>query len=251
MKTNGLKPVIGISMCLDKDGLVRSGVDYSYIRREYGQRLKDAGASPIFLDNTIDPEVAAELCDGIVISGGEDIEPRFYKQSAKHVKNTEPSERTEWERKLIDACDQRKVRILGICYGSQLLNIHYGGSLFQDIAAETGSTLDHGKSTKAAMHKVTFKGNFLSFKTNEIVESASRHHQSVNKLGKGIKIAAVAEDGIIEAIAGNGHYGVQWHAEADGTAPKIYGAFVELVKRPIIEDNENYALDPSLEPELV
>jgi putative glutamine amidotransferase len=251
MKTNGLKPVIGITMSFDKSGLVRPDVDYNLIRREYGEQLKAAGASPIFLDNTIDPEVAAELCDGIVISGGEDIDPHFYKQDAKHVRTTEPNERTEWERELIDACDMRKVRILGICYGSQLLNVHYGGSLFQDIAMETGSKLNHGKSTASAMHNVTFKSNFLDFKANEIVESASRHHQAVNKLGKGFKVAAVAEDGIIEAIAGNGHYGVQWHAEADGTAAKIYGAFVALVKQPVLEDNEIYGAEPVLEPGLI
>jgi putative glutamine amidotransferase len=250
MKTNGLKPVIGITMSFDKSGLVRPNVDYNLIRREYGDQLKAAGASPIFLDNTIDPEVAAELCDGIVISGGEDIEPHFYKQDSRHIKITEPFERTEWERKLIDACDMRKVRILGICYGSQLLNIHYGGSLYQDIATETHSKLSHGTSTVAAMHKVTIKGKFLGFKSEEVVESASRHHQAVNKLGKGFKVAAVAEDGIIEAIVGNGHYGVQWHAEADGTAAKIYGAFVDAVKQPILEDSEGYQTDPVLEPGL-
>lgn len=250
MKTNGLKPVIGITMSFDKSGLVRPNVDYNLIRREYGDQLKAAGASPIFLDNTIDPEVAAELCDGIVISGGEDIEPRFYKQKSKHVKLTEPSERTDWERKLINACDRRGVRILGICYGSQLLNVHYGGSLYQDIAAEAGSTLDHGSSTAPALHRVTFKNNFLGFKTEQVVESASRHHQAVHKLGKGIQPAAVAEDGIIEAIMGNGHYGVQWHAESDGTATEIYGAFVEIVKQPVLEENEGFALDPSLQPDL-
>lgn len=250
MKTNGLKPVIGITMSFDRSGLVRPDVDYNLIRREYGDQLKAAGASPIFLDNTIDPEIAAELCDGIVISGGEDIEPRYYKQDAKHIGVTEPSERTDWERMLIDACDLRKVRILGICYGSQLLNVHYGGSLYQDIATETNSKMSHGTSTAAAMHKVTFKSNFLNFKTNEVVESASRHHQAVNKLGKGLKTAAVAEDGIIEAISGNGHFGVQWHAEADSTATKIYGAFVEMVKQPVLEDSEGFAIDPSLQPDL-
>jgi putative glutamine amidotransferase len=250
MKTNGLKPVIGITMSFDKSGLVRPDVDYNLIRREYSEQLKAAGASPIFLDNTIDPEVAAELCDGIVISGGEDIDPKIYGQDAKYVKVIEPTERTLWERQLINACDQRNVRILGICYGSQLLNIHYGGTLYQDIAAETGSHLDHGKSTAPAMHKVTFKNDFLGFKNDQVVESAARHHQAVHKLGKGMEAAAVAEDGIIEAIAGNGHFGVQWHAESDGTASQIYSSFVKLVRQPILEDNEGFAIDPSLQPDL-
>lgn len=237
-------------MSFDKSGLVRPNVDYNLIRREYGEQLKAAGASPIFLDCSIDPEIAAEICDGIVISGGEDIDPANYKQNNRHVKITEPVERTKWERKLINACDQRGVRILGICYGSQLLNVHYGGSLYQDIAAETGSTIDHGASTGSAMHKVIFKEEFLGFKNNQNVVSASRHHQSINKLGKGFKITATAEDGIIEAISGNGHFGVQWHAESDGTAVIIYSKFVELVKQPFLSKNEDFVPDPSLQPKL-
>ena len=128
--------------------------------------------------------------------------------------------------------------------------MHYGGSLYQDIAAETGSTLEHGASTGSAMHKVTFKDDFLGFTTSQVVESASRHHQAINKLGKGFKVVATAQDGIIEAISGNGHFGVQWHAESDNTAATIYNEFVTLVKQPFLDENEGFARDPSLQPEL-
>ena len=249
MKTNGLKPVIGITLSFDKSGLVRKNVDYNLIRREYGEQLKAAGASPIFLDNTIDPQVAAELCDGIVISGGEDIDPSLYGDTQTTHKVLEPAERTNWERQLIDACDQRNVRILGICYGSQLLNVHYGGSLYQDIEAETGSMLDHGTSAVAATHAVTFKQSFLGFKSGEVVSSASRHHQAVKNLAPGFEVTAIANDGVIEAISGNGHFGVQWHSEADGTADKIYGSFVELVNQRLVE-NDSYEIEPVFQPDL-
>ncbi len=251
MKTNGLKPVIGITLSHDKSGLVRAGVDYNLIRREYGEQLKAAGASPIFLDSTIDPEIAAELCDGIVISGGEDIDPSFYGQKPVYVQITEPSERTLWERSLIRACDQRDVKILGICYGAQLLNVHYGGTLYQDIAAETSSKLDHGTSGSAATHNVTFREGFLGFKDTDVVASASRHHQSVKDIAPGFSVAAVADDGVVEAISGNGHYGVQWHSESDGTADKIYGSFVDAVKNHINEMSDEYDFQPQLLPNLI
>lgn len=250
MKTNGLKPIIGITLCVDRSDLIRQGIDYSYIRQEYGEQIKAAGGSPIFLDNTIEPEIAAEICDGIVISGGEDIHPSFYNQPIRHAKNLEPSDRTEWERLLIDACDQRGIRILGVCYGSQLLNVHYGGNLYQDIAKEKDTAHIHGRTEKANVHPLTFTAPFLGFEKDVVVDAACRHHQAVKDLGKGMEVAAIAGDGMIEAIAGNGHFGVQWHAEADGTAPTIYGNFVELVRNTIVETTDDYVVEESFEPGL-
>jgi putative glutamine amidotransferase len=223
------KPVIGITMRFDKSGLIRPGVHYNMIRREYSEQIQAAGGAPIFLDNTIDPHHAAELCDGIVISGGEDIHPVFYGQNKKHVGLLEPQERTEWERLLINACDRQAVRILGICYGSQLLNVHYGGTLHQDITKETGSEVDHGSSVAPALHNVVFEQNFLGFKAGDKVASASRHHQAVKDIAPGFSVIARAEDGIIEAIAGYGHFGIQWHSESDDTARLVYGSFVKSI----------------------
>lgn len=225
-----MKPVIGITMSFDKSGLVRQGVHYNMIRREYSEQIQAAGASPIFLDNTIDPKHAAELCDGIVISGGEDIHPLFYGHESKHAKIIEPPERTEWERSLIDACDRNNIRILGICYGLQLLNIHYGGTLHQDIAKETGSELDHGTSDASAMHNVVFEKDFLGYKSGDTVVSASRHHQAVKDIAPGFSSVARAEDGIIEGLEGYGHYGIQWHAESDSTANRMYGTFIDTIR---------------------
>lgn len=214
-------------MGYDKTGVVRPGVNYSLIRREYGEELKAAGAQPIFLDPCIDPAVAVRLCDGIVISGGEDIDPSLYGADASSKMGiTEPIERTAWERELIAECDRKGVPILGVCYGGQLLNIHYGGTLYQDIAADYGSELNHGTSGAATQHDISFEQDFLGFKGGEVVPTAHRHHQAVRDLAPDFQVIARASDGTIEAIAGHGHYGIQWHAESDGTASKIYGAFV-------------------------
>lgn len=224
------KPVIGITMCIDKTGRISGpGVHYNKIRLEYSEQIQAAGGAPIFLDNNIDPHHAAELCDGIVISGGEDIHPMFYGQEVLHTHRLEPHERTSWERLLIDACDRKNVSILGICYGSQLLNVHYGGTLHQDIAKETGSMLSHGSTKNQTLHHVVFDQDFLGFKAGDRVTSASRHHQAVKDVAPGFSVVARAEDGIIEAIAGYGHFGIQWHSESDGTAPHVYRAFIKHV----------------------
>jgi putative glutamine amidotransferase len=109
--------------------------------------------------------------------------------------------------------------------------VHYGGTLYQHIAKETGSGLDHGSTENAAVHYVTFNEDFLGFKKEDVVESASRHHQAVKDLAPGFSAIAYATDGVIEAITGYGHYGIQWHSESDGTAGQIYGSFVDLIKQ--------------------
>lgn len=221
------QPIIGITMALDTTGGIRPDVDYSFIRREYGEQVKAVGGQPIFLDPTIDPTVAARICDGIVISGGQDIDPSFYGEKASDMAGPfEPVARTVWERELIDACDWANVPILGVCYGSQLLNVHYGGTLYQDLATEHPGALTHGHSGGAETHDVTFAGDFLGFVEGQAVPTAHRHHQAVNQLAPDFMASAYAPDGTIEAIAGRGHYGIQWHAESDGTAGQIYTEFI-------------------------
>lgn len=215
-------------MSLDKRGQMREGIDYNFVRREYGQAVMTAGGQPIFLDNTINPRVAAELCDGVIISGGDDIYPKIYGQKPASTFPYEPTERTLWERRLIEACDHAGVRVLGVCYGMQVLNVHYGGTLYQDIHKEQGTTMQHGSQTTSDMQRVTFAKDFLSFAKGDSVQTAHRHHQAVKQLGKGFTSIAKTDDGIVEAIAGHGHFGIQWHSESDGTAPDIYGAFVAL-----------------------
>lgn len=223
-----MQPVIGITTCIDRKGIVREGVEYMYIRTEYGRAVRANGGQPIFLDPSIDPDAAMKLCDGLIISGGEDIHPSFYNETARNVVITEDKDRTAWELTLIEAADSANVPILGVCYGNQLLNVYYGGTLYQDIHKELGSTLNHGSSESQATHDVYFEQDFLGYKKDAVVPSAARHHQAVKDLAPGFSVVARAEDGAIEAIEGNGHYGIQWHGESDGTAALIYGEFIKL-----------------------
>lgn len=221
------QPIIGITMSMDNYGKIRQGTDYSFIRSVYGEQVKKWGGQPIFLDSTIDPSVAARICDGIIISGGDDINPATYDHPVANAgMRLEPMQRTLWEKELIKACDSVSVPILGVCYGAQLLNIHYGGTLYQDLATERPGSLSHGESAKAQMHSVTFTKDFLGFKEAATATTAHRHHQAINQLAPGFQVAAHAPDGTIEAISGHGHYGVQWHAESDDTAGRIYTEFI-------------------------
>ena len=230
IKNQTKKPLIGITMHYDHFDEVKKGVRYRYIREEYGQAITRMGGEAIFLDSSVDAKRAARMCDGFVISGGEDINSSLYGEEQLGETWVEPIERSNWERQLIDACDKLSKPILGICYGHQLLNVHYGGNLYQDIPSQCGVS-SHGASSTTIEESVSFAVNTLGFKAGDNYLVGHRHHQAVKDLGRGMKAVAVASDGTIESIAGNGHVGIQWHPEADSSADLVYGPFVESCRQ--------------------
>lgn len=221
-----MKPVIGIIPSFDEGANIPAGgnVRRIYLRREYTQLLASVGATPLVLNQDMDLELIAQWCDGIVISGGEDIDPSVYGQTVLTPgRRIEPRERFEWEQTIIELCDAKQLPILGICYGMQLLNVHYGGTLLQDIATLRPDNVGHDLTH----HDIIFRGDFLSMKATGQHTVASRHHQAIDRLADGFEVRAEAPDGIIEAIAGHGHFGMQWHPESDATGAHVYRAFVE------------------------
>jgi len=227
--TAGSTPIIGIVPSFD-DGVIISaggqGIERIYLRRDYLQSIAAVGAIPFIVSPEVPLDAVIEMCDGIVISGGLDIDPKEYGEEAlPELRAVEPSARFAWEKQLIEACDENGVPILGTCYGLQRLNVHYGGSLIQDIPHELGSEAIGHDNTR---HPVHFKREFLGFHPDEERTVASRHHQALARLADNISIAAVAPDGIIEAAHfGNIHFGMQWHPESDETGAHVYRMFVE------------------------
>lgn len=227
-RVGGKKPVIGIVPAYDEGVKVPKMREGYLLRRVYTKVLASVGATPLILnvDMTI-PEVVA-LCDGIVISGGEDIHPGYYGgRSLIHLE--EPKTRTDWELQLLHACRKRHIPVLGICYGMQLLAVAFGGSLHQDIETEVPGAITHydPKHNRSTKHKVGFVADFLGFRSGERPWVASRHHQAVSRLPEGFYPIAYASDGVLEAMQGDNCYGMQWHPESDETGIETYRSFVE------------------------
>jgi len=187
-----------------------------------------------------------ETCDGLLLTGGEDINPDRYGEKFDSTKCDLPNNyRDTLEIALIGKALKIKLPIQGICRGHQLLNVYFGGTLYQDIPTDVGTTVKHRHPPyKPSKHKITISENSL---LNDIVDENtgtvnSYHHQAVNKLAPGLKAVAHSDEGLtesIELIDTNGRaylLGVQWHPEAmsydNPLSIKIANRFVlEMKKR--------------------
>ena len=167
------------------------------------------------------PNFSLKGIDGLIITGGGDIDPSHYGQQPTTKLERVSMERDLTELNLLKRAEEESVKTLAICRGHQLLNIHKGGSLHQDIADAGYKDIEHAKPYENArkhIHNVeidenTKLGNILQVNKLEV---NSIHHQAINDLGENLIISAKSNDGIIEGIETTGDWnaiGVQWHPE--------------------------------------
>ncbi|MEJ8567180.1 gamma-glutamyl-gamma-aminobutyrate hydrolase family protein [Elongatibacter sediminis] len=153
--------------------------------------------------------------DGLVISGGHDVEPVLYKAEAEVQGNYDP-ERDRFEGAMIDRGLERGIPILGICRGAQLLNVHLGGSLFQDLRKRRRST-SH-RRTLLPLKTLCLRRDTLLHRitARDTMKINSLHNQAIDRLGAGLRVSGTDLDDIVQAVEDAGHpfrVGVQWHPE--------------------------------------
>jgi putative glutamine amidotransferase len=162
-----------------------------------------------------------EKCDGVVLTGGGDVEPLLYSTATAHPKVYGVDRlRDDFERKVIDETLRQEKPLLGICRGLQIANVHFGGTLIQDLE-EVGHMEHSTKDEYEQRHwiELTHKGN-LSTAVGRLAGNVnSFHHQAADKIGNGLAVAALSVDGIVEAIEFEDALArpfflcVQWHPE--------------------------------------
>jgi putative glutamine amidotransferase len=225
-------PLIGITVSLDHGERLRAGHDYLYVKRAYAQAVARAGGHPLLISPELAPQAVTEICDGLVISGGDDIPPALYGERAAVEMRHESFERIDWERRLLDRFAETATPLLGVCYGMQLINIHFGGTLVQDIAYANPAALDHGGGGRATAHEIEItEDSFLAPLLGSAATVCSVHHQAVARLADGFRIAATSPDGVIEAIERDHLLAVEWHPEADETGDAICRLLVERARQ--------------------
>lgn len=187
----------------------------------YADRLVEAGAIPVHLPSLVDPDVAVARMDGLVLTGGTDVDPTLYGDVVRDTTPPLDPVRDSFEQRLLEAALQRGLPVLAICRGLQLLNVSCGGTLHAHLA-------DHPVGSGDA-HEVRFaSGSIAADLYGPSTSVNSLHHQGVARLGSGLVATGWAADGVVEAVEAPGRavLGVQWHPEQLTRQEPVFGWLV-------------------------
>jgi putative glutamine amidotransferase len=245
------RPVLGLTTYLQRAQTGVWDVDASFLPAIYIDGVNRGGATAMLLPPQPGGTEAADRIldgiDGLIITGGRDVNPESY-GSQRHPTTDEPmGERDSWEFALLNAALRRGMPVLGICRGAQVLNVARGGTLVQDIPSELPDAIPHEvRDTPFTIaHDVwVSEGTLLHTLLRERIDGDacpvnSRHHQAVQKVGSGLVVSATAPDGVIEAVEDPSKrfcVGVQWHPEnfyRTGEFRALFEAFIAAAQERV------------------
>lgn len=245
-----MKPIIGICANYSPDeqigvksGLGLPGQEWQVLADDYIKAIERAGGTPLILPITKDIDSlsrALDMLDGILFSGGSDIDPRYYHEWPGQGLGTIDPERDRHEFALANkVLREMDIPVLGICRGCQLLNVATGGSLYQDLQLDRPEGLFHTHKIAPKyypVHPVSMQpGSKLhSIFGTESIGVNSFNHQAIKQVGEGFQVTMTAPDGLVEGIELEGErfvVAVQWHPEMmidhDPHYLALFEAFVE------------------------
>ncbi|GAA4080649.1 gamma-glutamyl-gamma-aminobutyrate hydrolase family protein [Actinomadura miaoliensis] len=230
------RPVIGITGYVEDASFgvwnMRSAlVPYAYVRQ-----VAEAGGQPVLLPPVGAPASLVDRLDGLVVAGGGDIDPALYGAEPHPEVSGVRDFRDGSELALVHAALDRDLPFLGICRGLQVLNVALGGTLVQHLPDVVGGRTDHSPAPGVYGHfpvrvePGSRTAEALGGDTTPTV--AHYHHQSIDRLGTGLRAVAWADDGVVEAAELPGRafaLGVQWHPEV-GDDPALFLSFVAAAR---------------------
>ncbi len=240
-----MRPIIGITGRKDTSARLLNSAMYS-VGETYVHAIHRAGGTPLILPPMLAEEDWAALLmhlDGVLLSGGEDIHPRHYGQTPETWLGGVDEVRDAAELHLVQLALAKRLPILAICRGHQVLNVALGGSLYQDLAAQVPGALDHAylvtRSLEQNVHPVTLAPESVLAEVlgGTTFDVNSAHHQSVRTPGAELRVVGHAPDGVVEAVELPEYpfcIGVQWHPEAmvrrDPTMLPLFTALVDAAR---------------------
>lgn len=232
-------PLIGITT-----GRRISRNDYMLITlvEAYSQAVTRAGGAPVLIPLGLPESYLSNILnrlDGLLLSGGGDIDPGLYGNPMHPMVNEVDTDRDRVEMYVCLQALQREMPVLGVCRGLQVMNVALGGTLFEDIADQRPGSLQHrywpGWARDHLAHNIDIIENSLLSKIlgSETLMVNSLHHQGINRLSPHLQATATAPDGLIEAVELPGYpfgLAVQWHPEWLPEEEKMQALFKALIE---------------------
>ena len=229
-------PVIGVTVdvCPEHRQRYESVCDYT-------AAVERAGGLPFMLPYRVSEALASQyvdLVDGLLFTGGDDLNPALYDEDYHPKAEPVDPKRQQFELALMAEAERRRLPMLGVCLGEQLMNVYRGGSLIQflpDVHRE--NALEHrsmGDPTRRHLVKIVEGTVLAEIIGKRQITVNTRHKQAVGRLGLGLRVNAIATDGIIEGVEDPTmplFLGVQWHAENLTDAPEHLAVFRLLVEK--------------------
>ncbi|GMV90822.1 MAG: gamma-glutamyl-gamma-aminobutyrate hydrolase [Candidatus Hydrogenedentota bacterium] len=222
-----MKPLIGVTSEFLPGVLQGVPWNANHLLSSYCTGVIHAGGLPIILP-TAEPGIVEPILDrldGIILSGGNDDIPAHLLGEPQHPASVPlPMERWESETRWLEGAMALEKPILGICLGMQVMNVVAGGGMIQDIPDQRPGSGTHGDESRMLRHEVAIQREtrLAALAPSERITITSSHHQAIREVPSGFRLAAVSDDGIIEAMERTDRefvIGVQWHPERDPSQP--------------------------------
>ena len=233
------RPLIGItcgSSRLDK----RAPIEQDRLNCAYSRAVLNAGGLPVIVPILADPKIALEILgrlDGLLLSGGPDIDPALYGHHQLNDSVEVDAERDAMEIPLAREAVNRDVPVLGICRGIQTLNVALGGTLLQDLPAQRPTNIQHRhtgnrKDRTHEIEEVPCSRLEASLGARRIIVN-SLHHQAIDRVASDLRVTAMAPDGTVEGTEipeARFIVAVQYHPEeligGSAEARRLFASFV-------------------------
>jgi putative glutamine amidotransferase len=223
------RPVVGITTYLTDASWGAWEVEAAVVPFAYVRSVADAGGAPLLVPPGTSVEETVDVVDGLIFSGGSDLDPALYGEEAHAETLGVVRERDDFELSLMRVALERDVPVLAICRGSQVLNVARGGSLEQHVPDRVGTNVHKVTPGVFADHRVeVVEGTQLASILGDRGEVKSHHHQGFGSLGTGLRESARAPDGTVEALEDPSRrftLGVLWHPE-EGEDLALFRALV-------------------------
>ncbi len=230
---------------LEPQGEQGKGSFQNRLNQAYVDAVLRAGAAPFLIPFSGDPaatDCLLEVCSGLILTGGGDIHPRHYGESSEKGLGEVSEGRDHFELSLFEKAISRRIPVFGICRGLQLINVAWGGTLYQDLEGQGAFELQHmqEEDREEPTHRVLIQeGSFLHRALGDQAYVNSLHHQAIKDLAPRLKVTARSPDGLIEGVESlEGEkplvFAVQWHpeelAKKMANMATLFSLFADLCK---------------------